>query len=312
MPTQFSTKALDHIGIEIVGLDPDRLSTDDEAALRALWVRHGLLLFRRAGTDAATHVRLSRIFGPLQEHVIASLRLAGNPDLIVLGGEGEKKGPGMFVDGELRAGFLALHQDGAYTPSISQGGMLRMIRPPAQGGDTIWTDTQAAYAALPGELKAFCDAHSTVQIWRDAPERLWGWPDVDLRPGPHAAAREYQVDRQPFPPVLQPMVIDHPVSNAKALLLSPLGYAGVWGMPRTEADPLYEEIVAHAVQPRFCYRHHWTADDLVLWDNRRTMHAAYGFPYADTRIVQRTTLAGDHMTGRLLTDAERQSWTGNA
>ncbi|WP_324749612.1 TauD/TfdA family dioxygenase [Sphingomonas sp. LY54] len=300
MQSTFTVAPLAHIGVEIVGLDSARIGGADEDRLRALWIEHGVLLFRRVGTDAATHVRLSRIFGALQEHVIESLRVADNPDLIVLGGEGDKKGPPMRVDGELRAGFLFLHQDGAYTPSISQGGMLRMIQPPAHGGDTLWTDTQAAYAALPANLKAFCDSHATVQVWRDFPERLWGWPEIHL----DAVSTDDPmpvVDHQPFPPVLQPMAIEHPVSGAKALLLSPLGYDGVWGMDRTEGDRIYEEVVRHAVEPRFCYRHHWAVNDLVLWDNRRTMHAAFGFPYAETRVVQRTTLAGDQPTGRLLT-----------
>ena len=304
MQTSFAVAPLDHIGVEIVGIDPDRIDAADEDALRALWIEHGVLLFRGAGTDAATHVRLSRIFGALQEHVIESLRIADNPDLIVLGGEGEKKGPAMVVDGELRAGFLFLHQDGAYTASISRGGMLRMIQAPTHGGDTLWTDTQAAYAALPDDLKTFCDTHSTVQVWRDIPERLWGWPHIELRAAPEAGGPAQPVDHQPFPPVLQPMVIEHPVSGARALLISPLGYDGVWGMDRAEGDRLYEAVVSHAVQPRFCYRHHWAVNDLVLWDNRRTMHAAFGFPYAETRIVQRTTLAGDQPTGRLLTPEE--------
>lgn len=299
----FTTARLEHIGLEIIGLESDRLTASDANELRHLWIEHGVLLFREGAPDAATHVRLSRVFGQLQEHVIESLRVVDNPDLIVLGGEGEKKGPPAIIDGERRAGFLFLHQDGAYTPSISQGGMLRMIQAPAQGGDTLWTDTQAAYAALPADLKTFCDKHATVQVWRDFPERLWGWPDIDARPAIDPDAFTLIADRQPFPPVLQPMVITHPVSGAKALLISPLGYDGVAGMNRDEGDRLYEAVVSHAVQPRFCYRHHWAPNDLVLWDNRRTMHAAFGFPYDQTRIVQRTTLAGDQQTGRLLDEA---------
>lgn len=306
MTRSFSVTPLPNIGVEIVDVQCDALTEEDCETLRRLWIQHGVLLFRGAGVNATTHVRLSRIFGALQEHVIESLRVADNPDLIVLGGDGEKKGAAMVVDGEVRAGFLFLHQDGAYTPSISQGGMLRMIKAPAHGGDTIWTDTQAAYAALPDELKQFCNTHSTIQLWRDMPERLWGWPHIDARAATADEGPAHIVARQPFPPVLQPMVITHPVSGAKSLLISPLGYGGVWGMTRDEGDPIYEAVVAHAVEPRFCYRHHWAENDLVLWDNRRTMHAAFGFPYAEERIVQRTTLAGDQPTGRLLSKAERR------
>jgi Probable taurine catabolism dioxygenase len=300
----FETKPLNAIGLEVVGLNLDALDDNTGAQLRALWIEHGVLLFRGIGTDAARHIALSKVFGPVEQHVIAELRLQDQPDLIALGGEGEKKGSPLIVDGELRGGFLFLHQDGAYTPSISQGGMLRMVKPPRNGGDTLWTDTQAAYDALPVDLRDFCDNHSTVQIWRDYPETLWGWPDIKLENPDKTRNPTFGLGEQKFPPVLQPMVIAHPETNRKSLLLSPLGYAGIWGMSRREADPVYEMIVRHAASQRFCYRHHWGANDLVLWDNRRTMHAAFGYPYDETRIVQRTTLAGAQPTGRLLSDVE--------
>lgn len=295
---------LDAIGAEIFGIDVDRLTAVGVAALNAAWLRHGVLLFRNVDGGAAAHVRLSRVFGPLQEHVIPTLRLKENPELIALGGDGEQKGSAFVVDGAIRAGFLFLHQDGAYSDHISVGGVLRMVRAPEDGGDTMWVDTEKAYAALPSELKAACERHSTVQIWRDVPDRLWGWPHMQVRLARPDEGPVHPLPHQPFRPVLQPMVVTHPISGRRALLMSPLGYAGVWGMTRDEGDALYEAVALHCARPEFSYRHHWAEGDMVLWDNRRTMHAAFGYPYAQERVVQRTTLAGGMPTGRWLSEAE--------
>ena len=74
-------------------------------------------------------------------------------------------------------------------------------------------------------------------------------------------------------------------------------------VPADEADEIFEAVVAHTVKPEFCYEHWWTENDLVLWDNRRTLHYALGFPVDDYRIIQRATLAGPQPTGRIYEEA---------
>jgi taurine dioxygenase len=307
MPSRhaFEVRQLDHIGAEIVGLDLEReIDADTARQLNDVWLDHGVLVFRGAASDVAVHLRASRLFGELAEHVVESLRVDGTPELIMLGGEGEKKGSAMVVDGEIRAGFLFLHQDGAFTPSIAKGSMLRMIKRPHAGGDTIWVDTQKAYDELPADLKDFCDDHATVQIYRDLPDRLWGWPDMQVRAARPEEGPTVDLVRNDRPPVLQPMVITHPVTGRRSLLTSPLGFVCVHGIDRATGDQVYERVARHLAQPRFAYRHRWSIDDLVLWDNRRTMHWALGYPYDGERVVQRTTLVGDLPTGRYLEPAE--------
>jgi taurine dioxygenase len=297
-------RPLDHIGAEILDLDIDRLNPAVEAALYQAWIDHGVLLFRGQPDPDAAHIRLSQVFGTIQEHVVPTLRDPDNALLMVLGGEGKRKGPAMMVNGELLAGFLGQHQDSAYTPSIAIGSMLRMVRKPATGGDTMWVDMQKAYAALPDRLRHICDTHSAIHIWRDWPERLWGRAGLDARPARPDEGPFWLLERQDFPPVLQPMTIRHPVSDAPTLLMSPLGFLAIAGMSRAEGDALYEELAAFVNRPEYGYRHQWAEGDMVLWDNRRTMHCAFGYPYADQRIVKRTTLVGELPTGRALSQAE--------
>jgi taurine dioxygenase len=87
------------------------------------------------------------------------------------------------------------------------------------------------------------------------------------------------------------------------LFLSPKEFDYFLGMSRTESDELFAELVAHALQDRYVYRHHWHVDDVVAWDNRRFMHAATGSPIGDRRRGFRTTLAGDWVVGRLYVEA---------
>jgi taurine dioxygenase len=297
-------RPLDHIGAEIFDLDLERLNPAAESALNKAWIDHGVLLFRGQPRTAEAHIRLSQIFGTIEQHVVPSLRDPDEPLLAVLGGEGRRKDPAMVVNGEIVAGFLGQHQDSAYTPSVAIGSVLRMIRKPASGGDTMWVDMEEAYAALPDRLRRLCDHHQAIHIWRDWPDRLWGRPGLSARPARPDEGPFFLLDRQDFPPVVQPMTIRHPVSGKPTLLMSPLGFLAIAGVGRAEGEAFYEELARFVNRPEFGFRHQWAEGDMVLWDNRRTMHCAFGYPYADERIVQRTTLVGELPTGRALSPGE--------
>ena len=98
--------------------------------------------------------------------------------------------------------------------------------------------------------------------------------------------------------MLHPMVTVHPESGLKTLILSPQGYVKIEGMEQEESDALFDAIMTHALQPRYEYRHRWSVDDMVLWDNRRMMHMAAGWPYGQQRFAYRTTLKGGMEVGR--------------
>jgi taurine dioxygenase len=250
-------------------------------------------------------MRLSRVFGELEEHPIKSLHVENEKNLISLGGEGARKGSPVKVDGELRAGFIFFHQDTTFTPNICKGSMLRMLQVPQQGGDTIWTDTAKAYDGLPQSLRERLEGLSSVQCFRPGhTDPLWGWPGHTIETVSADVGPPSSIALPHFPLVAHPFIITHPESGRKSLLISPLNYIRIDGMDQAESDVLYEEIATHVLRPEYAYHHKWSANDMVLWDNRRTMHCALGYPYEQTRLVHRTTLLGGMQTGRYYEEVE--------
>jgi len=283
-------RQLDAFGAEVLGIDARGIS---------VWLDHGLLVIRGVEQDPDAQLGLARCFGPLQEHPVASVQVAGEPRLIFLGNEGDADYlPIHRVDGELRRGFLYWHSDLTYVPDINKGAMLGMRDIPAMGGDTEFADTAGAYDDLTEEMKARIDGLEAVHTARVTPERAWGFPGMSIS---LASRQQFAADDVPpsFPPVLHPLVITHGETGRKSLLLSPLSFVKIPGLPVEEGEALYEELVEHALQPRYRYRHRWAGGDMVLWDNRRTMHCAMGYPPGETRMAIRATLAERQTTGRL-------------
>ncbi|MCR9096268.1 MAG: TauD/TfdA family dioxygenase [bacterium] len=295
----FEISPLDHIGAEIVGLDIQAMTDEVKRDLYATWLEYGVLLFREAASDPETHVKLAKVFGELEIHPVKSLLVPGNDELIFLGGHGKNSGGARVMDGDVRIGQVYWHQDTAYTPDICRGSMLRMIEPSKRAGGTTWADTAKAYEALPKDLAERIATLETLQCYTDMPRRTWGMPGHELRYATPEEGPQSEVEVPDFPHVAHPMVVTHPESGKRALLLSPLGYLTILGLPEDEADDLFETIVAHTTRPEFCYEHSWAENDVVLWDNRRTLHTAEGFGVDDNRMIQRATLAGPQPTGRL-------------
>ena len=131
--------------------------------------------------------------------------------------------------------------------------------------------------------------HPGGPFWQKKDEGAWSIPKGELTENEVAA----------FRPVLQPLVRRHPVTGRKSLF--PSSHAGAilgWSIP--EARMLLRDLMEHATQRQFVYSHVWRLHDLVMWDNRSTMHRARRFDRNEVRDVRRTTLAGDGLTMKQL------------
>ena len=292
----FEAIPLEHFGLEIRGIDPTReIPEDVRQEMYDLWLRHGILLFREMGQTSDAHLRLAQCFGPLQIHPVERVRLKEDPNLMLLATENNTI-PMQYVNGEVTQAFIYWHSDMAYVPEINKGSLLRMVECPERGGNTSWTDAAMAYDDLPADMKELLGSLEMIQVNRQAAVRPWGEPGLSLRVAP--------ADEFPIPPptimpeVLQPMVITHQETGIKSLLLSPLGYVGIAGMAQKEADELFEQVCRHAFQEKYRYTHKWAPGDMILWDNRRTMHLAWGYPLGMRRHAQRATLDQCQPTGR--------------
>src|SRR5256885_6999138 len=100
-------------------------------------------------------------------------------------------------------------------------------------------------------------------------------------------------ERAAMPPVWQPMVRRHPVTGRKSLYISPIYHDAVEGLARDDADALITELAEFAGRPEFVYAHRWETDDVVLWDNRCTMHRVMPYDPGERRVMHRTTIVGD-------------------
>ena len=170
-----------------------------------------------------------------------------------------------------------------------------MLERPERGGETGWIDTAAAYDALAPAMKQRIEG---LEARFDFVVNI-----CDMRFGKPANMRFGSLGTQDFgsfPPIAQTLVWTHPESGRKSLALSPIHLIEMVGMPREAGDALLEELVEHTIGGRFTYLHDWQRDDIVLWDNWRTMHTALGTPLGLHRVVQRTSLKGERAVGRVL------------
>ncbi|MEN3290300.1 MAG: alpha-ketoglutarate-dependent 2,4-dichlorophenoxyacetate dioxygenase, partial [Bradyrhizobium sp.] len=156
----------------------------------------------------------------------------------------------------------------------------RVVNP--KGGNTEFADMRAAYDALDDETKAEIDdliCEHSLMYSRGA----LGFLDYS------------EEEKQMFKPVLQRLVRTHPVHGRKSLYLS--SHAGaVRGMSVPEGRLLLRDLTEHATQPEFVYVHRWTVHDLVMWDNRQTMHRVRRYDAAQPRDMRRATVAGTEPT----------------
>jgi taurine dioxygenase len=291
------------VGAEVVGLVPG--DEQDSAVRKVLydgWLAHGILLFRDVETTEH-HLALSRVFGDLELHPLPFVRAAHEPLLMELGGD--RRGQAYVYDEtDMRLGRIPWHRDTAYTVDICKGAMLRMLEVPASEGETMVGDTAMAYDDLSPEMKARLDGmeyttsfHSMDQSW---PGAFWRTMRVATEEEDPIGAKAPIRHVKDGPIVVHPVVMTHPESGRKCLFLSPKDSLYFLGMSQSESDDLLRELSTHMRQPRYVYKHSWSVNDALLWDNRRIMHAAAGYKIEDRRWAVRTTLAGSLRTGHYL------------
>src|SRR5262245_23476320 len=182
----------------------------------------------------------------------------------------------------LAIGNRLWHSDSSFKVVPAKYSLLHARSTPSRGGNTEFADMRAAYDALDAEIKAeiedlICE-HSQIYSRQQI-----GFFDLT------------EDERARFKPVRQRLVRTHPATGRKSLFLASHA-GGIVGWPVPEARLLLRDLIEHATQREFVYSHGWSVGDLVMWDNRRTMHRGRPFPSHEKRDVRRTTLAGDGPT----------------
>jgi len=249
------------------------------ARIHDAFLDHSILVFHDQHLTNQQHIDFSRRFGELEIHTAKHWLLPDQPEILVLSNRGEK-GTKPIVNG---GAFW--HSDITYKTRPPLGSLLYALEVPPEGGDTLYADMYAAYESLDEETKARIEDLHAIHRYADRYARM-AREDKD-RP---ALSAEQLAE---VPDVEHPVVRTHPETGRKALFVNEGFTVGIVGMDDEEASALLEHLFEHSTRPELVYRHRWRAGDLVIWDNRCTMHSATDYDLRYTRAMHRTTICGD-------------------
>ena len=180
-----------------------------------------------------------------------------------------------------------MHSDSSYIDRPTAYTILQSVHVPKVGGDTEWTKMVHAYETLDDDMKARLQGLLGVHSFnRSRNPRL---PQADRV----LHSQEYYDQKSPVD-ALHPIVRTHPVTGRKALYISPRFTIGIKDMDDAVAQPLLDELFSHIANRDLVYRHKWRPGDLVMWDNRSTVHIACGgVKEPEIRRMHRTTVLGE-------------------
>jgi taurine dioxygenase len=272
------TRLADALGAEIGDVDVSSpLAEKLVEEIRKSWLEHLVLRFRGQSLGDAQLLAFSRRFGELDPpgpNPYGRPYLADHPEMNVISNIRE----GGVPIGGLGDGEAVWHADMTYVEKPPMGAMLYALEVPPSGGDTWWANLYLAYETLPGELKAQVEGRSAVHdaTYNSAGERRKGYAEVS--------------DPRRAPGARHPLVRTHPETGRRCLFLGRRRNSYVEGLALAESERLLDALWAHATQPRFTFRQQWRAGDLILWDNRCTLHRRDAFDPAARRLMHRTQI----------------------
>jgi len=261
-------------GTEALGIDLGRLDDETFAWIRRAFAEHPVLVFREQHLGAGDIAAFGRRFGIPRKHALMKYRHQDYPEVSWLTNvEGDGK-----VDwyGVKRA--TDWHTDSTYEPELPLLAMLHALEVPSTKGGTMFADMRAAYDTLSPAMK----------------ERLAGLVGLHGRSSGPAGEKLYGADKgateKEYGELPRPAVVNHPVTGRPILFVNPMHTHGFTGMSREEAWPLIEELATHSTQERNVYYHSWRIGDLLIWDERATMHRGAGDYHPDERRIMLRTI----------------------
>lgn len=276
MPIEIS-KQQAACGALVTGLDLTReLSAAQAAAVRAAWLEHHVIAFPGQRMEIADLERFAAYMGPNGEDPYIEA-IAGHPRVVQVKREADEKTP-IFAE--------TWHSDWSFLKRPPAATVLYGNVIPPVGGDTLFADQHAAWDGLPGSMKALLKHRKAIHSARRgyARDGMYGEKDkgrsMAIKYGDSALKTQ-----------LHPLARPHTETGRLALYVSPGYTIGIDGIPDDEATPILKELFAHQARPEFVYRHKWSQDMLLMWDNRSVIHAATGGYEGQRRLLHRITVA---------------------
>jgi alpha-ketoglutarate-dependent 2,4-dichlorophenoxyacetate dioxygenase len=277
---------------EVSGVDLTKpLSREEVAAIEAGMDQYAVLVFHDQPVTDDQQIAFSNNFGTIEAAVGSNITKPEERRLRIEFADVSnlKKGNELFDRDDRRRMFnlgnRLWHSDSSFRATPAKYSLLSARAIPSAGGDTEFADMRAAYDALDGETKAEIEdlvCEHSLMFSRG----LLGFSEFTAE------------EKATFKPVRQRLVRTHPVTGRKSLFLA--SHAGaIVGWPMPEARAFLRDLNEHATQRQFVYAHKWRLYDLVIWDNRQTMHRARAFrDTKEPRDMRRTTIRGDGPTAQ--------------
>jgi taurine dioxygenase len=267
------------LGAVVHGVDLAQPLPDDVfAAVQDTFHRAKLLRFPAQRIDEAQQVAFSRRFGELQVHVLDQYRHPQHPQIYVL--SNVDPATGRTIGRHPDKGTLTWHSDLSFQRRPALATILYGIETPRVGGETEFADMAAAWEALDDATKRRLAGLRGVHDLELSRRRMGEPPLTDEQ-------------RAQSPPVEHPLVRTHPDTGRKILYVS-RHVSHIAGLPRDESDTLLDSLMEHATAPSFVFRYRWHPGDVLMWDNRSTIHRATGYDTsAERRVIHRTVVLGD-------------------
>jgi taurine dioxygenase len=262
-----------HVGAEIRGVDlAYELDASLVSEIYAAWLKHHVLVFREQTLTPDDQRRFTMLFGEIQPPRSRSGERDPNNPVLYIGNvtiDGQR--------GELPEGDMQFHADQCYYENPAKGAVLYALEIPSRGGNTLFASTFAAYDSLRRDLRELADRIQVLFLY-----------DYEKN-----ANRKAPSDWAGAPRYIHPAVVVHPETRRRGLLVNRLMADSIVGMPRAQSDALLELLCQATERPEHIYEHQWRVGDLLIWDNRATLHARTDFDPAERRVLRRLAIRGE-------------------
>jgi taurine dioxygenase len=270
------TPLTEHTGVEIRGLDlTEPVDPEMRDALNRAFADYHVLVIRGQQFTPPQFIAAAELFGELQPHDKKEMHVPGYPQMYFVSNEQTVPGK-RYISGE------TFHTDHSNHPTPPKATMLFPVSLPSTGGDTQYVNMHDAYDDLPEATKRRIADLKAVHVYlsKYSPRELRSLSEESLKALPA--------------PGVHPLVRTHPENGRKALYLNPVRIESILGMEDNEALDLVEELMVHATQKKYEYRHQWHYGDMVIWDNRSVLHKANpDYDMNERRYLYRLMLKGE-------------------
>lgn len=265
-----------HVGAQIDGVDLTRPIDDASfAEILDAFHRHSVIRIRTGGVLDEFVVRFSARFGRNKIHELAEYLDKRCPELLIVSNVMENGRPIGLKDAAIK-----WHADMTYTKTPNPISVLVAHEVCREGGGTLFASMYGAWETLPREIQSQIEGRTALHSIRNYQYRAdEGMPAAD---------------QERFPPVSHPVVVTHPATHREALYVSEGTTFAIEGMPDRDSRELLEYLFAHSVRPEMTWLQEWQVGDVIVWDNRCTLHRQTRYDPAERRLMKRTTVVEAH------------------